>query len=78
MLKVLSNLTLDKLSCISPSSISSDEEHVALNLYKCLKSILRSTSHIFETETILNHDDELDNQDLEDLLLTIDIHRRLS
>ncbi|CAF3901248.1 unnamed protein product [Rotaria sp. Silwood1] len=45
-----------------------DEEHVALNFYKCLESILESTSHTFETETTLDHDDELDNQDVENLL----------
>ncbi len=73
VLKILSNLTPDKLSCSSPSSISSDEKHVALNLYKCLKSILESTSHTFETETTLDHDDELDYQDLEDFLLSTSI-----
>ncbi|CAF2902010.1 unnamed protein product [Rotaria sp. Silwood2] len=68
VLKVLSNLISDKLFRYSPSSIHPDEEHVASNFYKCLESILESTSHIFETENTLDHDDELDDEDIEDPL----------
>ncbi|CAF1148785.1 unnamed protein product [Rotaria sordida] len=67
----------DKLSYNSSSSISSDEEHVALNFYKCLESILESTSHTFETETILSHNDELDDQDLEGVFPFISTHDHL-
>lgn len=74
VLKVLSNLTSDKLSYNSPSSINSDEEHIALNLYECLESILGSTSHIFEREITLDHDDELDDEDLEELLSSTSTH----
>ncbi|CAF4040341.1 unnamed protein product, partial [Rotaria sp. Silwood1] len=68
VLKVLSNLISDKLFRYSPSSINPDEEHVASNFYKCLESILESTSHIFETENTLDHDDELDDENIEDPL----------
>ncbi|CAF1071767.1 unnamed protein product [Rotaria sordida] len=68
VLKVLSNLTSNKVSHNSSSSINHDEEHVALNLYKCSESILESTSHTFETENMLDHDDELDDEDVEDFL----------
>ncbi|CAF3809490.1 unnamed protein product [Rotaria sp. Silwood1] len=77
VLKVLSNLTSDKLSCNSSSSISFDEEHVALNFYKCLEFILESTSHTFETETTLDHDEEFDNQDVENLLAFTSTHDHL-
>ena len=65
--KVFSHLTLDKLSFKSSASISIEEEHVALNLYKCLEFILESTctSHAFEIETTLDHDDEIAGQDIE-------------
>ncbi|CAF1148820.1 unnamed protein product [Rotaria sordida] len=68
VLKVLSNLTSDKLFRYSPSSINSEEEHVASNFYKCLESILKSTSHTFETENTLDHADELDDEDIKDSL----------
>ncbi|CAF2783611.1 unnamed protein product [Rotaria sp. Silwood2] len=68
VLNVLSRLTFDNLFSNSPSVISVDEEHIAFNLYKCLNSILESTCHMFETETTLDHDDELDDQDSGDLL----------
>ena len=74
VLKVLLNLTSDRLSCNSPSSINPNEEHIALKLYKCLESIMESISHIFERETTLDHDDELDDEDLEDLLSSTSIH----
>ncbi|CAF4391796.1 unnamed protein product, partial [Rotaria sordida] len=64
----LSNLTPNKVSHNSSYSINHDEEHVALNLYKCSESILESTSHTFETENMLDHDDELDDEDVEDFL----------
>ena len=48
VLKVCSNLTLDKLSFNSSSSVSFEEEHLALNLYNCLESMLGSISHTFE------------------------------
>ena len=68
MLKVLSNLTSNKISRNSLSPINNEEEHVASNLYKCLESILGSTSHTFETENTLDHDDELFDEDVENPL----------
>ncbi|CAF1203244.1 unnamed protein product [Adineta ricciae] len=65
VLKVLSNLTSNKISLNSLSPINNDEEHVTSNLYTCLESILESISHIFETENTLDHDDELFDEDVE-------------
>ncbi len=48
--------TLDRLFVHSPSAITADQQELALNLYKYLDSISKSTSHLFETETTLNHD----------------------
>jgi len=66
VIKVLSDLILNKSIVHSSSAITSGEEHIALNLYKCLDSIMESTAYLFETETTLDHDDEIDVQDLED------------
>ncbi|CAF1257375.1 unnamed protein product [Didymodactylos carnosus] len=68
VLKVLSNLASNKVSCNSSPLVNYDEERVALNLYKCLESILESTSHTFETENTLDHDGELDDEDVENSL----------
>ena len=68
VLKVLSDLTSNKVLCNTPSSINNDEEHVASNLYKCLESILESIFYTFETENTLDHDDEFDDEDEENTL----------
>ena len=48
----------------SASPITAEEKNIALKLYKCLNSILESIYQEFKTETTLDHDDEIDNQDL--------------
>ncbi|CAF4677345.1 unnamed protein product, partial [Rotaria sp. Silwood2] len=65
VLKVLSNLISDKLFCYSSSSIHPDEEHVASNFINVWSPFWKS---IFETENTLDHDDELDDDDIEDPL----------
>jgi hypothetical protein len=77
VLQVLSNLISDKLSSNPPPSISFDEEQIAFELYKCLNSIMESTSRIFETEAILDHDNELEDEDLEHLLPLTSTHDHL-
>ncbi|CAF0921229.1 unnamed protein product [Adineta steineri] len=74
VLKVLSDLTINKLPNNSSSSINFDEEHIAFNLYQCLNSILESNCHIFATETTLDHDDESDDYDLEETLQPTSTH----
>jgi hypothetical protein len=78
VLKVLSELTSDKSFVRSPSVITSDEKYIALNFYKCLNSILESKSHSFEAKTTLDHDNELDAQDLEDVESTTSIYEDVS
>ena len=39
--------------------------------------ILKRTSHIFETEMILSHDDELDDHKLEDLLQLVSTYHHI-
>ena len=73
VLKVLSDLTFDRLFDESPSIISFDEENVAMNLFRCLDSILESSSHLFETELTLDHDDEIDAEELDDIVSTTSI-----
>ncbi|CAF3063614.1 unnamed protein product [Rotaria sp. Silwood2] len=77
ILRILLNLTSEKLSYSSLSAINSNEEYIALNLYECWDYIFVSTSHIFEIETTLDHDDEQDDQDLEHLLPSTSIHHHL-
>ncbi|CAM4778789.1 unnamed protein product [Rotaria magnacalcarata] len=64
--KAFSDLILNKFAFNRPSSINAEEQSIARNLYKCLNSILQSNSYIFESETTLDHDDDLYDVDLED------------
>ena len=67
VLQALSSLTTNQLSYSSTSPITAKEKKIASNLYKCLNSILESTYNEFEKEATLDHDDEIDDQDLKDL-----------
>ena len=67
ILQVPSSLTSNNLFCSSTSPITAEEKNIASNLTKCFKFILESTYHVFEKESALDHDDEIDNQDLKDL-----------
>ncbi|CAF3058441.1 unnamed protein product [Rotaria sp. Silwood2] len=64
ILKVLSNYISHKFDDTVPSPITFDEEYIALNLFNCLSSILESGSYLFDIETTLDHDDELDDPDV--------------
>ena len=67
ILQAPSSLTSNNLFYSSTSPITAEEKNIASNLTKCFKFILESTYHEFEKESTLDHDDEIDNQDLKDL-----------
>lgn len=65
ILKLLSNFISHKFDDTASSPITFDEEYIALNLFNCLTSIVESGSYVFDMETTLDHDDELDDPDVE-------------
>ena len=65
ILKVLSNFISHKFDDTASSPITFDEEYIALNLLNCLTSIVESGSYIFDIETTFDHDDELNDPDVD-------------
>ena len=62
VLLALSKLTLDEAPRQPASSVSAEEHSIASNLYDCLNSILESSSRRFETETTLDHEEDVDEE----------------
>ena len=58
ILKLLSNFILEKFGYNAASTITSDEEQIARNLFNCLITILECTSYVFENESTLDIDEE--------------------
>ena len=65
ILKVLSNFISHKFDDTASSPIAFNEEYIALNLFNCLTSIVKSGSYIFDIETTLDHDDESNDPDVD-------------
>ncbi|CAF3362962.1 unnamed protein product [Rotaria socialis] len=65
ILELLSNFISHKFDDTASSPITFDEENVALNLFNCLTSIVESGSYIFDVESTLDRDDELDDPDVD-------------
>ena len=67
VLQAMPSLISSHLPYSLTSSATAEEKNITSNLYKCLNFILESTYHQLETETTLDHNDEIDDQDLKDL-----------
>ncbi|CAF4196742.1 unnamed protein product, partial [Rotaria magnacalcarata] len=77
ILEVLSNFISHKFDDTASSPITFDEEYIALNLFNCLTSIVESGSYIFDIETTLDRDDELDDPDIDNSAETAPLSQHL-